>query len=325
MLRRLAPLVVLASSLVVPMHAAGEPRAIVQRVADAIEQYYFDPQRAREIADSLRADASHGEFDAFDTQRAVADALTTRLNAVDRHFRLREVSPGEAAPTAASPSPRIAPAGPGPRPMPRTPMPANFGIDRLEELPDGTGYLRLDQFVDIGADDAARRAVDAALGRLLACDAVIVDLRDSRGGSPALVGYLVSAFTARDADIYNTFHTRRGSHSEAPREHYDQPDLDVPLYILTNGVTRSAAEAFTYTLKNAGRATVVGAVSAGAANPGSEIDVGDGLVVFVPQGTPKSPITHTNWEGVGIRPDHEVPAERALDAAQALIAAARTH
>jgi hypothetical protein len=48
----------------------------------------------------------------------------------------------------------------------------------------------------------------------------------------------------------------------------------------------------------------------------------EGLVVFVPTGSPVNPFTHGNWEGVGVQPDVPVPAGEALDAALGLARAA---
>ena len=70
--------------------------------------------------------------------------------------------------------------------------------------------------------------------------------------------YLVSAFTPADARIYNVFHSREGTISEAPSVYRANPRLDVPVYILTSARTGSAAEALPYTLQAAGRAGHLG-------------------------------------------------------------------
>ena len=89
----------------------------------------------------------------------------------------------------------------------------------------------------------------------------------------------------------------------------------MPLYILVDGGTASAAEAFASTLKHAGRATLVGENTDGAANPGEDFDAGDGFSVFVATGAPVNPVTGGNWEGKGVGVDIEATSSTALDVA----------
>ena len=291
-------------------------RNAIEGVAQTIQDQYFDADRGRKIAADLRAAAAQGEFDAPADPVALATVLTKKLKPLDGHFRVRW------SPEAASD-----PTGPMAGP-PRSPMRRNadgsgddHGIREAQVLPGNIGYLSLSQFAHFefaDRDQPARHAIDAALQRLSGTRAMIVDLRGNRGGSPHMVGYLVSAFTPPGADIYNTFHSRAGTRSEAPRERYANPRLDVPLYVLIDAGTGSAAESFAYTLKNAKRATVVGETSGGAANPGAEVAAGSGFFAFVPTGSPVSPITGTNWEGIGVVPDVRASSQMALDVALGL-------
>lgn len=293
--------------LLLPIAAvAAEPRAVAGQVADAIEREYFDPARGRAIADELRGSAARGEFDALVHPQELASALTVLLQPQDRHFNVRWQG-GEAA------APR-----PGPPPDAAR---SNFGIRQVQLLPGNVGYLDLRMFADFdfGQPDAPpRRAIEAVLQLLAHADALLIDLRDNGGGSPAMVGYLASAFVAPGRDIYNTFHSRTGTGSEAPVEPFAAPRTEVPLYILVSGRTGSAAEAFAYTLQQAGRATVVGERTAGAANPGRPFPVGDGYSVFVSTGTPINPLRDDNWEDRGVQPDVPVESAQALDAATRL-------
>jgi hypothetical protein len=143
-------------------------------------------------------------------------------------------------------------------------------------------------------------------------------VRRNGGGAPSMVGYLVSAFVAAQADVYNTFYSREDTASERPKIPYPSPRLDVPLYVLTSGRTGSAAEAIAYTLQAAKRAQVVGERSGGAANPGAAFPTPQGYDVFIATGSPRNPITGRNWEGVGVTPDVEVSNERALPRAREL-------
>ena len=105
----------------------------------------------------------------------------------------------------------------------------NFGVRRVEVLPGNVGYIDLREFANFAfgrPDEPARRAIEAALQMVSATDAVIIDLRENGGGAPAMVGYLTSAFTPKDAKIYNVFHSRRGTRSEAPSDWYPTPRLE---------------------------------------------------------------------------------------------------
>lgn len=308
-----------------------DPRATVEEVAATIDASYYDIARAADIARTLRSEAGQGRYDRYRDPRDLATTLSSRLQPYDAHFRVNWRAPEAAAgPGQASRDAAPRAIGGGPPPGARPPdedfsRRRNYGLRRVEVLPGNIGYVDLRELPDLAfgePEDPARRALDATLQLIGATDAVIIDLRDNGGGSPAAVGYLTSAFTAKHADIYNTFHIRREGTvhtiSEAPEDWYASPRLQVPLYLLTSARTGSAAEALAYTLKNAGRAQVVGQASAGAANPGREIPLSAGFSVFVSHGSPISPITHRNWEGSGVAPDVDVAPAQALETAQRL-------
>lgn len=304
-MRRIA--LCLIASLLSSHLAAAEPREVAGEVAAAIEREYFDPGRGAQIAAGLRAEAERGGFDGLRDPQELATALTSALKPHDRHFNVRWAATGD------GPSPGARQAAPTPRQES-----GNFGIRQVQVLPGNVGYLDMRYFADFEFDAAqppARLAIEAALQLLAHVDALVIDLRDNGGGSPAMVGYLASAFVAPGSDIYNTFHSRAGTESEAPAQAYPAPRTRLPLYILTSGRTGSAAEAFTYTLKNAKRATVVGEATGGAANPGRPYRLGDGFSVFVSNGTPVSRVTGGNWEGTGVLPDVAAASADALDRA----------
>jgi len=289
------------------------PRDAVLNIAAAIEANYFDAAKGKAIADELRAAAGKGAFDRFADPRELIVELNARLKPKDAHFNVDWSGEAPAAATGR-------PAGPPPD-FAAELRRRNYGIVAARQLPGNVGLIDMRMFAHIDFDDPndpAKKAIDAALLLTSGSDALIIDLRDNGGGSPAMVGYLASAFTPRGADIYNTFLSREGTDTEAPRVPYATPNLTQPVYILISGRTGSAAEAFAYTMKNAGRAVIVGEPSAGAANPGDAFRVAGGFRVFVSTGSPVSPITKTNWEGTGVTPDVVVPSVQALDAAQKL-------
>jgi len=309
--------VAIALALFLPAEAVAQakPREAVGAIATEIRGRYFSAEKGDAIADALESEAASGKYDALTDPRDLAAALSARLNPEDAHFNVV---------WSADPPPQ--PQAPGPGPAPQRPSPdedpfrlVNYGFSGVEILPGNIGVIEMRQFADIDfddPDDPARRAADAALALVANADAVVFDLRNNGGGSPGMVGYLVSAFTPADANIYNVFHSRRGTRDEKPGEFYAKPDLTVPLYILVSGRTGSAAEAFPYTLQAAGRATVVGEASGGAANPGGTALIPGGFRIFISSGSPINPVTGKNWEGTGVLPDIAVASAGALDAAR---------
>jgi C-terminal processing protease CtpA/Prc len=84
------------------------------------------------------------------------------------------------------------------------------------------------------------------------------------------------------------------------------------VYVLTSKRTFSGAEEFTYNLKNLKRATIIGETTGGGAHPGGGFRISEHFGMFIPTGRAISPITKTNWEGTGVTPDVNVPADQAL-------------
>jgi C-terminal processing protease CtpA/Prc len=91
------------------------------------------------------------------------------------------------------------------------------------------------------------------------------------------------------------------------------------VYVLTSHDTFSAAEDFSYAMKNLRRATLVGEVTGGGAHPGDMRRLDTHFGAFIPMGRSISPVTHTDWEGTGVEPDVKAAAKDALNVAQTLI------
>lgn len=289
--------------------AAPNPRDSVAEIAKAIEDHYFDPAKAKRVADDLRADTGKGAFDALTDPDELAQVLDTRLQPIDGHFDV-EWSPRSEAQPAEPATPTLD--------FQAELRRANWGFRRIDILHGNIGFIELTGFADFEAhkkDAEPRLAAEAALRSVSHADAIIIDLRNNGGGSPAMVGLLASAFVEPGLDVYNTFHGRDRRQTEAPAMPYDTPITKTPLFILVSGRTGSAAEAFAYTLQAAGRATIVGEASAGAANPGGPVQLPSGFSIFISLATPINAVTGTNWEGKGVVPKVAVTSAEAHDRA----------
>ena len=93
-----------------------------------------------------------------------------------------------------------------------------------------------------------------------------------------------------------------------------------PVYVLTSKQTISAGEGLAYALQALGRARLVGETTAGGAHPAGFTDLDDGFKIAVPFARAINPITRTNWEQVGVKPEVVVPELDALAKARVLAA-----
>ena len=177
-------------------------------------------------------------------------------------------------------------------------------------LEGNVGYIDIRSFTP-GRD--AERASNAAMSLLVDCDALIIDVRDNGGGStPAMArvaGYMF-ADSVHLTDLYwRDEHTTVRVWTPAPTSTAIQLARQ-PAFILTSRRTFSAAEDFAYSLQALRRAITVGDTTGGGAHSGKGlVDLGFGIKAFVPSGESLNPVTRTNWEGTGVRPD--IPASDA--------------
>jgi C-terminal processing protease CtpA/Prc len=164
-------------------------------------------------------------------------------------------------------------------------------------------------------------AMTAAIKLLSGTDALILDLRRNGGGEPDGVAYLLSHFFAEgDSRHLNDIYSRTDN---STRQYWTVPSVTVrytkPIYVLTSKRTFSGGEEAAYDLQTQKRATLVGEVTGGGANPGEGYPLTHGFAAFIPNGRSINPVTKTNWEHVGVKPDIAVPAADAQKVAHAAI------
>ena len=66
------------------------------------------------------------------------------------------------------------------------------------------------------------------------------------------------------------------------------------------------------------RGFIVGETSGGGANHALPVEIPGGFTAFIPQARAENPVTGTNWERVGVRPDLPVAAADTQRAAHRL-------
>jgi C-terminal processing protease CtpA/Prc len=152
-------------------------------------------------------------------------------------------------------------------------------------------------------------------------NALIIDLRQCRGGNPGMVALISSYLFDGEPLHLNSLYWREEDFTQqywtlpyVPGKRYS----DKPVYVLTSPATFSAGEEFAYNLQTRQRATLVGATTGGGAHPGSPYRLHPHFEVFIPVGRAINPVTNDNWEGKGVIPDITVAQEKALNVAHRL-------
>lgn len=85
----------------------------------------------------------------------------------------------------------------------------------------------------------------------------------------------------------------------------DAHSIDLPMVVLANGNTASAAELFTSALKDYEKAEVVGEQTYGKGCGQEGVFLSDGSVIFITTFLYNPPFSE-NYDGVGITPDHQI-------------------
>ena len=286
---------------------------VIERVSSTLEQSYIFGDVAENMAKHVKEQASSGAYDELEDPAAFTHQLTEDLRSVSKDLHLW-VNPMPAEDLSGVEE--ITPEERHARRLERVRL-GNGGFKKVEILEGNVGYLDLRGFIDASL---AGEVAHAALRFLAQSDALIIDLRRNGGGSPSMI-QLISSYFFEEPQHLNSFYVREG---DITRQFWTQANVpgprmvDTPIFVLTSSRTFSAAEEFSYNLRNMERATLVGETTGGGAHPiNIERFPELGIEMSVPYGRAVNPLTGDNWEGTGVEPHIKVPADRALDVAYA--------
>ncbi|WP_206244938.1 S41 family peptidase [Novosphingobium terrae] len=283
---------------------AATRQAVVEKLAQSMRDQYVFPDVGEQAAAAITAALARGDYNALSDPAAFAERLTTDLAAIAHDKHLRVISQVSAPPSS----------GPGAPPT----FGSEAGIVRADKLANDIGYIDVSGFPP---PPLFKPVLDRALAKLKGSRALIIDDRRNGGGVPQSVAYLVSylLLPAEPATLIEFIHRTPGTREFKRDRTMTGPTpfsfAGVPIYVLTSKATFSGGEEFAYDVKTMKRATLVGEVTGGGANPVGPVILGYDFMVAMPGGRPESPITKTNWEGVGVEPDVKVPAGEAFGAA----------
>lgn len=297
------------------MTAASRQQLIDSLIKEVNTSYVF-PDVAKKIDASLREQQKRGAYNSIHSAQRLSEVLTDELQARSKDRHLRVMYSARPIPTS---RPTTEPTPEDAARKLATMRSENFRVEKIEHLPFNIGYLDVAGFAP--AKHSAE-TIAAAMTVLAHTDALIIDMRNNLGGDAAASTLLASYLLDKRTHL-SDFYYREGNRIEqrwsldvVPGPRYGQKK---DVYILTSKDTFSAGEDFTYALKNLKRATVIGETTGGGANAGDVKRLLPNFAMFVPMSRLISPVTRTNWEGVGVTPDVSVCAGDALRTAQVAI------
>ncbi|MGZ5198868.1 MAG: S41 family peptidase [Telluria sp.] len=305
---------------------AMRSEAIDTLVAKLNDHYVF-PDKAKQIEAVLRQRQHEGKYDGITDGRQLAKQLTDDLHGAvhDPHMQVR-FSPGLVPQDDAGGPPRPSRADWEQRTNFAMRLMVGvqlrlmkFGVKKVDHLSSNIGYLQVSAFPPAFFVTEKYAAV---MDELADTDGLIVDVRDNGGGLPQSVDLLISYFVDQRTRLNDFWDRETGITTQA----WAEDKLDgkryggkKPVVILAGPGTMSAGEDFTYTMQALKRATVIGERTWGGAHPARPYRLGDHFFAVIPDGRPISPITHTNWEGVGVIPDIAATPDNALAVAKDLL------
>lgn len=293
---------------------AGTRAAVIDALIGQMNEKYVSPDTAKQVETLLRTELRGGKYDQLTSASQFAKTLTETLRetANDRHLQVRfspEPLPAKLEPDENDPAVDAE--------MARR-VKFNSGVAHVERTRGNIGYLKVDFF------PPAKHVASfygAAMTLLNGTEALIIDLRSNRGGDPNGVAALESYFFDKPT-LMNTIYYRSGKKTE---EYWTSAELKgpgygqaKPVYILTSQKTFSGGEDLAYSMQAQKRATLIGASTGGGANPGGVQRLHTHFGAFISEGRAINPVTKTNWERVGVKPDIAVEPDDALRQARLL-------
>jgi hypothetical protein len=285
---------------------------VIDTLVARLNQHYVFPDTAKQIETLLRKQQHDGRYDAVKNGEQFAAQLTADMATVahDLHMKVkfspRLLRPGRELDAMTSATSQAAPD-------------RKYGVENVDHLSPAIGYLRISAFPP---PSLVAKKYASAMDRLSDTDALIIDVRANRGGSPGSVALLVSYFVDRRTRLNDIWSRDSG----VTTQFWTEDKLDgrryggkKPVVILAGPGTASAGEDFTYTMQALKRATVIGEPTWGGAHPVALYRLGDHFFAAIPNSRSISPITLTNWEGSGVTPDVTTPPANALAVAKDLL------
>ncbi len=174
------------------------------------------------------------------------------------------------------------------------------------DLDSSVGVIKITGF-DANTPNQFFDAV-TALTESEGCEKLVIDLRYNPGGELQSIVTILD-YILPEGPIIRIFDA---DGKEVKAYYSASSELDIPMAVLVNGSTASAAELFTSAVKDYDKAVIVGTTTYGKGCMQTTVPLTDGSAVSITYRMYNPPFSD-NYHGIGIAPDIEVELDSALE------------
>jgi C-terminal processing protease CtpA/Prc len=284
----------------------------ILEIANKINEYYIFEDVANQLSEKLKSEIALKTFDNL-TDKEFAKSLSAYLtkNGNDLHFNVL-YRPGDEGEEKVVNEKKLL------QKYDSINRQWNYGFEKVARLDGNIGYIEYTGFPE--GNKSAQQILDAAMSFVSNTNALIIDLRNNRGGDGKMVELFLSYFFDKKTKLSDTYtrYNDKTTKSYTVQKVNGKKYLGKPVYVLVNNKTISAAEALAYNLQQNKIATIIGDKTYGAANPVKVFFIANKYHLFIPVSIEKNSVTNTNWEHIGINADIKTSSEKALIKAQVI-------
>lgn len=274
--------------------------SLLDSTFNTMQNHYIEPHRVSDIKDIVMSRHALGRYSALNSLDEFAAIVGKDIRDIsaDKHLSLFTIAENQVASHIL--------------PHPAGKLSDNFSFEQVSYLHGNIGYLKFNKF---HPDEAARETLDAAFAFLKPSQGMIIDLRDTIGGSPMLAKYMLSYFISNHTPLWHVL-DKKGGVIDRIRVDEEVKHTDFrknyPVWLLTSNRSASATELFAGTMQANGKATLIGEVTSGAGFYVGVKNITPQLVFRISLSKPIISATNVNWEKTGLQPDFKVESIDAL-------------
>jgi len=283
-----------------------EANTVVNSISKLVKKYYVSLEIGEQMSDLIVSNNQKGIYKSISDPNKLAVKLTNDLRSINGDLHMNVSFHSSSVNVQGEISKKIDSKGAW----------SNYGFQEIKVLDGNIGYLKISHFTNWNNFEEAKKIIDASFNFLQSTNALILDVRSNRGGFEEIVAYLISYLFDGEpihlSDYYRRYENKRdGIYTSKDIPGKKLPNI--PVYILVNGQSASAAESLAYMLKHLKRATIIGETTMGAGNGAMTHKVNERFSVNIASETTINAITQTSFEQVGVIPNVKTSSEDAFD------------